>query len=224
MLTVSDLSHRYGPKRALDDVSFTVTKRTIGVLGENGAGKTTLFELLAGGLRLPGGARIEPRGDVSYCPQELALPKGVRVEDFLHYVAWLKGVGRERPARVSASLAAVDLADQRRSRISALSGGMQRRLQVAQSLLSTPEVLLLDEPTAGLDPVQRQRILTLVRDVPGPTHVLVSTHILSDLIGLAEEVVVLHRGRVAAVWSWDLDAPPDEGAVTEQLLAIVGRP
>jgi ABC-type multidrug transport system ATPase subunit len=99
---------------------------------------------------------------------------------------------------------------------------MQRRLQIAQSLLATPEVLLLDEPTAGLDPIQRQRVLDLVAHLPGPHHVLISTHILADLLGLAEEVVVLHRGRVAAVWSWDVDTPPDEDAVTGDLAKIVG--
>jgi ABC-type multidrug transport system ATPase subunit len=99
---------------------------------------------------------------------------------------------------------------------------MQRRLQVAQSLLASPEVLLLDEPTAGLDPIQRQRVLDLVRDLAGPSHVVISTHILTDLLGLAEQVVVLHRGRVAAIWSWDLDAPPDEDVVTGELVKIVG--
>ncbi|GAB3063674.1 hypothetical protein GCM10027053_27920 [Intrasporangium mesophilum] len=222
MLTVSDLSYSYRSKPALTDVAFSVTKRTVGVLGENGAGKTTLFELLAGGLRLPRAATVEPRGLTSYCPQALTLPPGVRVEDFLLYVAWLKGVRAPSADVVGGVLEAVDLAAQRGSRIGELSGGMQRRLQIAQSLLATPEVLLLDEPTAGLDPIQRQRVLDLVGHLPGPQHVLISTHILADLLGLAEEVVVLHRGRVAALWSWDVDAPPDEAAVTGELVKIVG--
>ena len=223
MLTVSDLSYCYRSKPALTGVSFTVTQRTVGVLGENGAGKTTLFELLAGGLRLPRTATVEPRGRTSYCPQAVAMPQGVRVVDFLSYVAWLKGITGPLAGVVGAALEAVDLCAQRHSRIGELSGGMQRRVQVAQSLLATPEVLLLDEPTAGLDPIQRQRVLDLVRDLRGPRHVLISTHILTDLLGLAEQVVVLHRGRVAAIWSWDLDAPPDEGAVTCELVKIVGE-
>ena len=223
MLTVTDLSYRYGSKPALSNVSFTVTKRTVGVLGENGAGKTTLFELLAGGLRRSESAHVEPAGDVSYCPQDLTLPRGVRVEDFLRYLAWLKGVRRGTADEVAAALASVDLVGERRSRIRELSGGMQRRLQIAQSLLTTPDVLLLDEPTAGLDPIQRQRVLDLVRNLRGPRHILVSTHIVSDLLGLAEEVVVIHRGRIAALWTWDVGSPPDERAVTDELLTIVGR-
>jgi len=208
---VEGLSRRYGAVRALDDVSVDLRRGVTGLLGPNGAGKTTLMTVLATvnepdtgrvsvfGLDPANGAeRVEIRRRLGYLPQELSFHRHFSVAGFLDYVAILKEIvdRRRRAEEVARVLAAVDLERRARTRIRALSGGMRQRLGIAQALLGQPELLILDEPTAGLDPEQRLRFRELLSGLPGDPVIVLSTHQADDIAAICSWVVVLLRGQV----------------------------
>src|ERR1700722_11254146 len=205
------LSRRYGATRALDGVDISLERGITGLLGPNGAGKTTLLSILATvnepdagrvlafGLDLGHLAeRVEVRRRLGYLPQELGYHRHFTVAAFLDYVAILKEITdrRRRAEEVARVLAAVGLEDRARSRIRALSGGMRQRLGIAQALLGQPDLLILDEPTAGLDPEQRLRFRELLSDLPGDPVIVLSTHQADDIAAICPQVVVLLQGRV----------------------------
>ena len=205
------LSRRYGSVRAVDDVTLTIPGGITGLLGPNGAGKTTLLTVLAtlqapddGQLRLLGldpsrpSQRLELRRQLGYMPQEPGFHRHFSVFDFIDYVAILKEHTnrRDRHAEVDRVLDLVGLTDRSETRIGKLSGGMRRRVALAQALLGDPHLLLLDEPTAGLDPEQRLRFRDLISRLGEDRTVLVSTHQTEDVAALCQHVVVMHAGRV----------------------------
>jgi len=205
------LSRRYGATLALDGVDIALERGITGLLGPNGAGKTTLLSILATvnepdagrvsafGLD-PGHAaeRVEIRRRLGYLPQELGYHRHFTVAAFLDYVAILKEITdrRRRAEEVAKVLAAVSLEDRARSRIRALSGGMRQRLGIAQALLGQPDLLILDEPTAGLDPEQRLRFRELLSGLPGDPVTVLSTHQADDIAAICPHVVVLLKGQV----------------------------
>jgi ABC-2 type transport system ATP-binding protein len=205
------LSRRYGAIRALDGVDVALERGITGLLGPNGAGKTTLLSILATvnepdagrvsafGLD-PGHAaeRVEIRRRLGYLPQELGYHRHFTVAAFLDYVAILKEITdrRRRAEEVARVLAAVGLEDRARSRIRALSGGMRQRLGIAQALLGEPDLLILDEPTAGLDPEQRLRFRELLSGLPGDPVTVLSTHQADDIAAICPHVVVLLKGQM----------------------------
>jgi ABC-2 type transport system ATP-binding protein len=208
---VEGLSRRYGSTRALDGVGLTLERGITGLLGPNGAGKTTLLSILATvsepdggqvsafGLDPADGAeRVEIRRRLGYLPQELGYHRHFTVAAFLDYVAILKEItGRRRRAEeVARVLAVTGLEDRARSRIRTLSGGMRQRLGIAQALLGGPELLILDEPTAGLDPEQRLRFRELLSGLAGDPVIVLSTHQADDIAAICPKVVVLLRGQV----------------------------
>ena len=208
---ISDLSRRYGSIRALDEVSLGLDRGVTGLLGPNGAGKTTLLSILAtvaspdtGSLSVFGldpsdhRERVQIRRKLGYLPQELGFHRHFTVAAFLDYVAILKEMtnARRRHAEVARVLAAVDLQDQARRKIRTLSGGMRRRLGLAQALLGNPELLVLDEPAGGLDPEQRLRFRELLCDLPGDPVVVLATHQVEDVTAICSRVVVLLAGRI----------------------------
>jgi len=208
---VDGLSRRYGAIRALDGIDLTLERGITGLLGPNGAGKTTLLSILATvgepdagrvsvfGLDPGDGAeRVEIRRRLGYLPQELRYHRHFTVAAFLDYVAILKEITdrRRRAEEVARVLAVTGLQDRARSRIRALSGGMRQRLGIAQALLGAPELLILDEPTAGLDPEQRLRFRELLSDLPGDPAIVLSTHQADDIAAICPQVIVLLRGRV----------------------------
>lgn len=168
------------------------------LVGANGAGKSTLFALLAEQTRPSSGRVLRSGGSsLGYLPQDCTFPGFATVRAYLSHVAWLQRIRRrDRAEAVTRAAAAVGLADRIDSRLSSLSGGMQRRVGIAQALVHQPGLLLLDEPTAGLDPIQRVEIRRVLQAIGPNSVVLISTHLVEDVRGLAERVIVIGDGSV----------------------------
>jgi len=214
------ISKRYGDRLAVDDVSFEVARgEVVGFLGPNGAGKTTTMRILTGFLPPTDGTALidghdmltdplKARRSVGYLPETPPLYPEMDVEGYLSFVAAIKGVprGRRRGA-VDRTLARCGLQDVRRRVIGALSKGYRQRVGIGQAIVHEPPVLILDEPTVGLDPVQIRDIRALIASLaaPGPDGtqhtVILSTHILSEVEAICQRVILIHRGRKR------LDAP-----------------
>jgi ABC-2 type transport system ATP-binding protein len=226
-----------GRVRALDDVSLTVPPGILGLLGANGAGKTTLMRLLTGLIRPDSGritvgdhdmstaeGRLAVHRVLGYLPQDLGMYPDLTARQFLDYVALLKGLDdrRYRRRRVGELLELVNLGDAADRRLRGYSGGMRRRVGIAQALLNDPRLLVVDEPTAGLDPEERIRFRTLLSQLAERRTVLLSTHIVDDVAQTCTELAVLGRGRLiyrgtvsdltmraqGSVWSLVASGPP----------------
>ena len=209
-LEIRHVTKRYRDKMAAADVSLTLTAGVWGLLGANGAGKTTLMRMLAGILQptegqiLCDGVEIGALGaayreKLGYLPQEFGFYPEFTVQDYLEYMAALKGLPRAEAAKqIDALLERVSLTEVRRKKIVKLSGGMKRRVGIAQALLNDPEILILDEPTAGLDPGERVRFRNLLSEFAQERIVLISTHIVSDVEYIAAENAVMKAGKIIA--------------------------
>ncbi|WP_249998966.1 ABC transporter ATP-binding protein [Actinoplanes sp. M2I2] len=210
-VVATHLTLNYRKTPALADVSFAVGRGIVGLLGPNGAGKSTLLRIIAtatssygGDLRMLGRDprnaqdRLEIRRRLGYLPQEPGFHPRFTAFEFIDYVAILKEMTDRvrRHAEVRRVLTAVGLADQQGKRIKALSGGMRQRVALAASLLGDPEILILDEPTVGLDPEQRLRFRELIADLGENRTVVLSTHQTEDVAMLCQSVVVLHQGQI----------------------------
>jgi ABC-2 type transport system ATP-binding protein len=207
---IADLTRRFGRTQAVAGVDLEAGPGVFGLLGPNGAGKTTLLRMLAtvippssGRLRLLGrdplgyGGRRQIRRRLGYLPQNLGYYPGFTVADFVEYFALLKEMPPGRiPAAVAAAVERVDLGDKARSKLRTLSGGMLRRAGIAQAIVNEPDLLLLDEPTAGLDPEQRVAFRALLRDLAQRATVIVSTHLVEDVGAACSEVAVMDTGRI----------------------------
>ena len=198
-----------GGTRALDGVDLAIETGLFGLLGPNGAGKTTMMKVLAtllrptsGGARVLGRDVVKERGairsNLGFLPQEFGAYRILRTGEFIDYMARLAGVpGDERARRVSETLEQVGLEKVRDRKIKKLSGGMLRRLGVAQALVGQPRVLIVDEPTVGLDPEERGRFRTLIGELAADRVILLSTHIVSDIAGACADMALLVKGRLA---------------------------
>jgi ABC-2 type transport system ATP-binding protein len=208
---VAGLRRHFGPVRALDGVDLTFGRGITGLLGPNGAGKTTLLSILAtvgepdaGRVSVFGldprdrAERVQIRRRLGYLPQELGYHRHFTVAGFLDYVAILKEVvdRRARTAEIARVLAATGLERSARRRIRTLSGGFRKRLGIAQALLGQPELLILDEPTAGLDTEQRLRFRELLSSLPGDPVIVLSTHQVDDITAICPNVAVLLDGQI----------------------------
>lgn len=208
-IAIEQISKNYrGRPRVLSDISFTIPPGVFGLLGRNGAGKTTLLQILATLLDPSSGtARIGPydiqrdrweiRRRLGFVPQEHGFYPGLSVRETLHYLATLQHL-QEIDRAIERVLALTNLADLARRRVGTLSGGMRRRLSLAQALLGDPPVLIVDEPTAGLDPIEQQRFREMlgVLGADGQRTIVLSTHIVEDVAATATAVAVLEAGRV----------------------------
>ena len=206
-IIIRDLSKRYGEKRALDHLTLSIPHGMFGLLGRNGAGKTTLMKTIATLLQKQSGSVTvcgvpverarEVRRMIGYLPQDFAMYGSMTVAEALDYLGLLSGMRRsERRERISLLLERVNLTGQARKRVRALSGGMRQRLGIAQALLHDPRVLIVDEPTAGLDPEERVRFRNLLCEVAQEKTVLLSTHIVGDIEATCENIAILDRGRL----------------------------
>ena len=211
-ITMRHLTKHYrGGVQALDDVNLTIPPGMFGLLGPNGAGKTTLMRLLAGILHPTSGTihlgehdAATERGRraikqlLGYLPQELGLYPDLTAREFLDYIGILKGL-QDRKSRqhiVSSLLETVSLSDVAQRKLKTFSGGMKRRVGIAQALLNHPAFLIVDEPTAGLDPEERIRFRNLLSDLAGDRTVLLSTHIVEDIAQTSQNLAVVKSGRV----------------------------
>ncbi len=207
MIEVSHLTKRYGGLLALDAVSFNAYEgEIVGFLGPNGAGKTTTMRILTGYMpptsgtaRVAGLDVVEDslavRRRVGYLPETVPLYRDMTVAGYLNFVAQLRGVERRRE-RVAQTLEQVGMADRARSLIRNLSKGMRQRVGLAQAIVHQPDVLILDEPTIGLDPHQVQDVRALIRELGRTQTILLSTHILSEAEQLCDRVIIIDRGRI----------------------------
>lgn len=207
-LKVTQLTKQYGLKTAVDHLDITLSNGVYGLLGANGAGKTTLMRLLCN-IQTPTFGKITLDGkDISvlgeryrnllgYLPQHFRYYPEFTAWDFLMYVAALKGLSEKQAKnKTSELLEAVDLSKEGHHKIKTFSGGMKQRLGIAQAMLNNPRILILDEPTAGLDPKERVRFRNLISAFSKDRIVILSTHIVSDVEFIAEEIIMMKAGRV----------------------------
>ena len=215
---ISGLVRSFGRTKAVRGVDLTVDSGVFGLLGPNGAGKTSLFRMMAtvippssGTLRLLGRdparhhERREIRRRLGYLPQNLGYYPRFTVVEFVEYFALLKEMPPARvPAAVAAAVEKVGLGDKARARLHTLSGGMLRRVGIAQAIVNEPELVLLDEPTAGLDPEQRVEFRKLMREIGESSTVVLSTHLVEDIGAACSRVAMMYDGTIA------FNGTPDE--------------
>lgn len=205
-LKVDRLTKQYKNRIAVDRVSLTCKEGIYGLLGANGAGKTTLMRMLCGILTPTGGsvtfdgvdvATEEYRSQLGYLPQDFGYYPNFRGEDFLLYMGALKGLNKKQASlRSRELLKLVSLEEAARRKIKTYSGGMKQRLGIAQALLNRPRVLILDEPTAGLDPKERVRFRDLIAELGKDSIVILSTHIVSDVEQIAGTIWMMKEGQM----------------------------
>ncbi len=212
MIEVRDLTKRYGHVTAIDAISFSVRAgEIVGLLGPNGAGKTTTMRILTGcmpatsGTACVGGYDMishatEAKRRIGYLPEFVPLYPDMTVPEYLDYLGALRGLrGRDLRAARERVIERCGLQEMRRRLVKNLSKGYQQRLGLAQALIHGPSILILDEPTGGLDPRQSHEMRQFIRRLAGEHTILLSTHILPEATALCERVVIMHRGRIAAV-------------------------
>jgi ABC-2 type transport system ATP-binding protein len=211
VIEVEHLTKRYGTVTAVDDVSFRVNKGEIlGFLGPNGAGKTTTMRVLTGYIPATDGRAavagydvfdhpIEAKQRTGYLPETPPLYPDMTVREYLHFVAKIKGVApKDRAARVDQVMTRTWVADMGRRACGKLSKGYRQRVGLAQALIHNPEVLILDEPTAGLDPKQINETRRLIKALAGDHTIILSTHILTEVEQTCQRVVIINKGKVVA--------------------------
>ena len=214
-LKINRLTKRYKDKLAVDGVSLKLTPGIWGLLGANGAGKTTMMRMVAGILKPTSGGvfydglSIDDLGEsyrdiFGYLPQTFGFYPEFTVKNYLEYMSALKGIGKKDASRkIESLLQVLALSDVKNKKIRRLSGGMQRRVGIAQALLNDPEILILDEPTSGLDPGERVRFRNILAEFAQERIVLISTHIVSDVENIATRNAVMKDGRIIAAGSTD---------------------
>ena len=214
-LKINRLTKQYKDKLAVDNVSLKLTPGIWGLLGANGAGKTTMMRMVAGILKPTSGGvfydglSIDDLGEsyrdiFGYLPQTFGFYPEFTVKSYLEYMSALKGIGKKDASlTIERLLQMLALSDVKNKKIRRLSGGMQRRVGIAQALLNDPEILILDEPTSGLDPGERVRFRNILAEFAKERFVLISTHIVSDVENIATRNAVMKDGRIIAAGSTD---------------------
>ncbi len=216
MIEVRELTKNYGPHKAVDRLSFSVKKgEVVGFLGPNGAGKTTTMKIITGFMPPSAGSvtvagfdvfedPIEVKKRIGYLPETPPVYGEMTVESYLKFVARLKGVEKSKlSAQVERAIEKTDLGSVRKRMIQNLSKGYRQRVGISQALVSEPEVLILDEPTVGLDPRQVAEVRKLIKDLAGHHTIILSTHILPEVQATCERIIIINRGRIAAEDSLD---------------------
>ena len=228
MISVKSLSRNYGDFKAVDNVSFDIQKgEVVGLLGHNGAGKSTIMKMLTGYIE-PSAGEIEVLGKslednlefirerIGYLPENSPTYPEMTVAEYLEFVANLKGVkAHERMGQIKEAIERTDLMEKALAPISSLSRGFKQRVGVAQALLNKPSVVILDEPTNGLDPTQVLHMRSLIRELAENSTVILSTHILQEVQAVCDRVIIIRRGQLA------LDKKLDELGATNAISLTV---
>lgn len=246
-LRIEHLTKRFKDKVAVNDVSITLTPGIWGLLGANGAGKTTLMRMIADIMTPTDGAVYFDGEDIrkmgeryrdafGILPQEFGYPKEFTVVDYLEYMAALKGISKEQaPKKIDNLLNILTLADVKRKKIKKLSGGMRRRVGIAQAVLNDPKILILDEPTAGLDPGERIKFRNYISEFAHNRIVLVSTHIVSDVEHIANKIAIMRGGEIVEVGTnsdlldsikgkvWSVAVPPVKISEIEKKIHVINQ-
>jgi ABC-type multidrug transport system ATPase subunit len=247
LLRIADVSRRYGANAwGLREVSLELAPGVLGLLGPNGAGKSTLMRILATADRPTSGSvhwrdvdiaqRPDPlRSELGYLPQTFGVYPHLNAIEFLEYIAALKGLtARSARSRIADLLTMLNLTDAARRPIGGYSGGMRQRIGIAQALLNDPALLIVDEPTVGLDPEERVRFRNLLSDLAGERLVIFSTHIVSDVAAIATGIALIAQGRLlvhatpeallqqAAGQTWEWIVPAEQVAAVRQHCRVSG--
>ena len=201
-LELIDVNKSYGRNIALDKFTMTFEEGIYGLLGHNGAGKTTLLNIISGIIDYDGKVLFDGediskikekyKDNLGYVPQQQNLDLPMSLESFLYYISGLKGVDNKE--LIQKLLKDLDLYEHRKKSLSQISGGMKQRILIAQALLNDPKILLLDEPTAGLDPVQRRNLRDILAKISKGKIVIIATHVISDIELIANEIIFLKKG------------------------------
>ena len=214
MIEVSHLSRQFGTFRAVDDVSFSIpTGQIVGLLGPNGAGKTTTMRMICGFLGATSGSvaidgkditenPVEAKSKIGYMPESAPLYSDMIVEDYLNYVAQMQGV--DAAQKVPLLCQTCGLKEVMHKNISELSRGYRQRVGLAHALMNDPEILVLDEPTSGIDTNQIEEVRSLIKEIGKPRTVIISTHILGEVETLCPRVIIISKGKLVA------DSPTNE--------------
>ena len=208
MLQLNEVEKRFRKKEVLKKISLNLEDGVYGLLGPNGSGKTTMMRCILNIYKLSGGSILYSGKsvgaddsflkDVGYLPQKFGLFRELSVREMMEYLAALKKLPRDQiPGEVERCVELVNLTDRLDKKVRTLSGGMIRRLGIAQALLGDPKVLIVDEPTAGLDPEERMRFKTIISQIKKDKIIIISTHIVDDVEALCDHIVVLDKGSVA---------------------------
>ncbi len=208
-LNVSNISKHYGKHLALDSFSYSFNNGIYALLGPNGAGKSTFMNIIAGIIPQDKDGNVSLNGidrkqlkssykmHIGYMPQQQSLPEAFTAKRFLSYIAGLKGIDKKTAQKqVNELLQKVELSDFIGNKIGSFSGGMKQRLLLTQAMLGSPDILILDEPTSGLDPRQRVIMRSLIKEYAEDHIVIISTHIVSDIENIANEVILLRKGKI----------------------------
>lgn len=222
-IEIRNLSKNFGQKQALKDVNLEIGQGMFGLLGPNGAGKTTLMKVLttltkkSSGEVMLCGIPVEQcsqvRQIIGYLPQDFSMYGNMGAYEAMDYLAVLSGMKKkERDIKVPEMLEKVNLGDQHKTKVKAMSGGMKRRLGIAQAIIHDPRIIVVDEPTAGLDPEERVRFRNLLCEIAKDRIVLLSTHIVGDIEATCENIAVLNHGEILF-----------KGTVSQLLTAVEGK-
>ena len=229
ILELEKIEKSYGSNKALDSLSYRFEPGVYGILGANGAGKSTLMNIICCILNADAGKIVyngkevngrdgNYRSILGYMPQNNMLYPNYSLKDFLMYIAAMKGILKtEAGAEVKRVIEAVNLSDVAVKKLGSFSGGMKQRAMLAQSILGNPEILVLDEPSAGLDPLERVRIRNLISRLAENKIVIVSTHIVSDIEMIAENIIILKKGIMAEQGKPDAICEKLDGRVFERV-------
>lgn len=244
-IAVVDLVKDYGKFRALDTVTLNIGAGLFGLLGPNGAGKTTLMKILTtilpptSGEVVIGGKRIEKDADairqhLGYLPQEFGFYGSLNAIQLLDYIGTMKNLSKsQRLEQIERLLEQVNLTKDAKRRVGGYSGGMKQRLGIAQALMGDPDILIVDEPTAGLDPEERIRFRNLLARISGQRTVILSTHIVGDIEAVCTRVAVMNKGQIvfqdtpglltaqAAEMTWEVEVTPTEYDALERSYPVI---
>ena len=206
MLTVKNISKSFKSNKVIDNISFDFENKTYGILGPNGAGRTTLIRCVTGVYDSNGEIQVNgKKADkcytgkdfaIGYLPQRFGLFKELRLEEMMRYFATQRGIEKaKQPSEIDKVLELVNLSQERKKKVGALSGGMLRRAGIAQALLGDPPCIILDEPTAGLDPEECLRFRTLIAQIKKDKTIIISTHIVEDVEATCDNIIVMNSGK-----------------------------